>query len=146
MDPSGVNAGAKAAIGTLRESMAVGKEGGQLVADMQAEIHSAVNQEKQKRAKALKEKEQLGSRQEQTAYRKFLEREQTAKATADLKLHIIKTHGAKGWEEFLKIKTEVEKHDIEEEKLVKNDEDKINDLFWWCIAAACAIAYFMVVF
>ena len=146
MDPTGVNAGAKAAIGTLRESMAVGKEGGKLVADMQAEIHAAVNQEKQKRAKALREKEQLGSVQEQTAYRKFLDREQTAKSTADLKIHIVKTHGAKGWEEFLKIKIEVEKHDIEEAKLVKTDSDKINDLFWWCIAAAGVIAYFMVVF
>ena len=143
MDPTGINAGAKAAIGTLRESMAVGKEGAKLVTDMQAEMHAVVNQERQKRAKALKEKEQLGSQQEQTAYRKFLDRARIAKDTADLKAHIIKTHGPKSWEEFLKVKAEVEKHDLEEARLVKNDEDKIQDLFWWCIAIACVIVYFI---
>lgn len=145
MDPTGVNSGAKAAIGTLRESLAVGKEGGKLVGDIQADMHSAVVQEQRKRAKALKEQEQLGSRQEQTAYRKFLDREDQTKATAELKAHITKTHGPKGWDEFLKIKAEVEKQDLEELKLIKSDEDKINDLFWWCISAALVISYFLVV-
>jgi hypothetical protein len=143
MKPTEINAGAKAAIGTLRESMAVGKEGAKIVTDIQAEMHAVVNQERQKRARALKEKEQLGSQQEQTAYRKFLERARAAQDTADLKDHIIKTHGPKSWEEFLKVKAEVEKYDIAETQLVKNDKDKINDLFWWCMAAAFVIVYFI---
>jgi hypothetical protein len=143
MKPTEINAGAKAAIGTLRESMAVGKEGAKIVTDIQAEMHAVVNQERQKRAQALKEKEQLGSQQEQTAYRKFLERARAAQDTADLKDHIIKTHGPKSWEEFLKVKAEVEKYDIAEARLVKTDEDKINNLFWWCMAAAFIIVYFI---
>lgn len=146
MDATGVNAGAKAAIGTLRDSLAVGKEGGKLVADIQADMHSSVVQEQRKRAKALREQEQLGSRQEQTAYKKFVDQEDHAKATEELKAHILKTHGTKGWEEFLKIKLEVEKQDIEEAKLTKSDEDKINDVFWWCMAAGCVVSCMAVAF
>lgn len=146
MDASGANAGAKAAIGTLRDSLAIGKEGGKLVGDIQADMHNSVMSAQRAREKARRATDNLGSHQEQEAYRKFLEREDKAKATAELKAHIIKTHGVKAWDEYLKIKLEVEKQDLEEAKLVKSDEDKINDVFWWCIAAGCLISCLVVAF
>ena len=63
MDATGVNSGAKAAMGTLKESIAIGKEGGKMVADMQADAHNAVLEQQRIRERERRKQEQLGSQQ-----------------------------------------------------------------------------------
>ena len=145
MDASGVNAGAKAAIATLKESVAIGKEGGKLVAEMQADNYHVINQQHQKREAERHKLENLGSEQEQRAYTQFLNKSKQGIATAELKAHIIKVHGAKAWEEFLTIKTDVEKQYQIELNSIHTDEQKMTDAMWWCIAAGALVAYFLVV-
>ena len=145
MDASGVNAGAKAAIATLKESVAIGKEGGKLVAEIQSDNYNVINQQHQKREAARHKLENLGSEQEQIAYTQFLNKSKRGIATAELKAHIIKVHGAKAWEEFLAIKLEVEKQHEIELNSIHTDEQKMKDAMWWCFAAAAAVAYFLVV-
>ena len=145
MDATGVNAGAKAAIGTLKDSIEIGKEGGKLVADIQNENYNIINQQQRLRETARHKLENLGSEQEQIAYRQFLNKSKQGKATAELKEHIIKVHGIKEWEEFLKIKTEVEKQHDTDQAAIHTDEQKMTDLMWWCFAASSLIAYFLVI-
>ena len=145
MDATGMNAGAKAAIGTLKESIAIGKEGGKLVADVQADMHAAINKQQQQRQKERRQQQHAGTHQEQKAYQRFLEVSQETKDSAELKSTILKNHGTKGWEEFLKIKAEVDKQEKEDAKAMGSDEQRLHDAMWWCFGAAATIAYFVVV-
>jgi len=144
MDPTGFNAGAKAAIGTLRESMAVGKEGAKLVTDIQADIRSTVVEQQRNREKERQKQANLGNEQEQRAYRKLLNKHAQEKASNDLKEHILKEHGKNVWQDFLKIKTEVELQDKADAKLMHKDEEKVNEVFWWCFAISSILVYFLV--
>ena len=144
MDATGVNSGAKAAMGTLKESIAIGKEGGKMVADLQADAHNAVLEQQRIRDRERRKQEQLGSQQEQKAYHKFVAKQEEIKATEDLKKHILKTHGPAGWNEFLKAKLEVETQDKLDSKNVSNDEQRMSEMTWWCFAAGAAIAYMIV--
>jgi hypothetical protein len=145
MDASGANAGAQAAIATLKESVAIGKEGGKLVAEIQSDNYNVINQQHQRRQAERHKLENLGSEQEQIAYTQFLNKNKQGTATAELKAHITKVHGAKAWEEFLAIKTEVEKQYQIELNSIHTDEEKLNDAMWWCIAAGALVSYFLVV-
>ena len=141
MDAAGVNEGAKAAIGTLKESIAVGKEGGKLVADVQADSHAVILQQRRIREHDRRRQEQLGSLQEQRAYQHFVAKQQEHKTTEDLKRHILKEHGVAGWAEFLKAKADIEAQDKLEASKVSEDEHAMNDATWWCFAAGALIAY-----
>lgn len=141
MDATGVNAGAKAAIGTLKESIAVGKEGGKLVADVQADSHAAVLQQHRIREHERRKQEQLGSQQEQRAYQHFTVKQQELKTTEDLKRHILKAHGVAGWDAFLKAKADIEAQDKLEASKVSEDELRMADVTWWCFAAGALVAY-----
>lgn len=141
MDAAGVNDGAKAAIGTFKESIAVGKEGGKLVADVQADSHAIILQQRRMREHDRRRQEQLGSLQEQRAYHHFVAKRQEHKTTEDLKRHILKEHGVAGWAEFLKAKADIEAQDKLEASKVSEDEHHMNDATWWCFAAGALIAY-----
>ena len=141
MDAAGVNEGAKAAIGTLKESISIGKEGGKLVADVQADSHAVILQQRRIREHDRRRQEQLGSLQEQRAYHHFVAKRQEHKTTEDLKRHILKEHGVAGWAEFLKAKAHIEAQDKLEASKVSEDEHRMNDATWWCFAAGALIAY-----
>ena len=144
MDAAGVNEGAKAAIGILKESIAVGKEGGKLVADVQADSHAVILQQRRIREHDRRRQEQLGSLQEQRAYHHFVAKRQEHKTTEDLKRHILKEHGVAGWAEFLKAKAHIEAQDKTENAQVSEDEHRMNDLTWWCFAAGALLAHLIV--
>jgi hypothetical protein len=144
MDASGVNDGAKAAIGTLKESIAVGKEGGKLVEGVQADSHAVILQQRRIREHDRRRQEQLGSQQEQRAYHHFVSKQQEIKTTEDLKRHILKEHGVTGWADFLKAKADIEAQDKLEASQVSEDEHAMNDATWWCFAAGALIAYFII--
>ena len=144
MDPMGFNSGAKAAIGSIRESMAVGKEGAKLITDIQADMRSTVVEQQRNREKERQKQANLGNEQEQRAYRKLLNKQAQEKASNDLKEHILKTHGSKAWQDFLKIKTEVEIQEKADAKLMRKDEQKVSEVFWWCFAASSILTYFLV--
>ena len=141
MDATGVNEGAKGAIGTLKESISIGKEGGKLVADVQADSHAVILQQRRIREHDRRRQEQLGSLQEQRAYQHFVAKQQEHKTTEDLKRHILKEHGVTGWSEFLKAKADIEAQDKLEASQVSEDENAMNDATWWCFAAGALIAY-----
>ena len=146
MDAAGFNVGAKAALGTIKESIAVGKEAGKLVEDMQVGMHKVVNAQQQQRVQERKKEEQLGSLQEQKAYRQFLAKQKAATAAAALKADIIKTHGKAGWEEYLKEKTIVEKQDLADKNSIMDDRTKLQMLAWWSFGVAAVVAYFLIVY
>jgi hypothetical protein len=141
MDATGANTAAKAAISTLNDSIAIGKEGGKLVASVQADSRSAVLQQHRIRDRERHRQEHIGSQQEQKAYQKFSANKEEAKATEDLKQHILKVHGVAGWNDFLKAKAEVEAQDREESAHISEDEHKMADVTWWCFAAGALLAY-----
>jgi hypothetical protein len=143
MDPTGVTSGAKSAISALKDAYAVGQEGGKFISDVQQDNARIVAQQQKLRGIERNKKEQLGSYQEQKAYKKFLADRETARVSAELKAEILKKYGQKGWEDFLKAKAEVKKIDTEEEKHVSADTDKINNLFWYCMIVALIIVYFI---
>ena len=144
MEADGFNVGAKAAIGTLKDSIAIGKEGGKLVADIQQDNHNVIREQQLRRTAERHKLENLGSEQEQQAYQQFINKSKQGKATAELKQHITTVHGAKAWDEFLIIKKEVEKQYALDQKNIHSDEQKMKDAMWWCFAAAAFIAYLLV--
>ena len=146
MDAAGFNVGAKAALGTIKEGIAVGKEAGKLVEDMQVGMHKVVNAQQQQRVQERKKEEQLGSLQEQKAYRQFLDKQKAATAAAALKADIIKTHGKAGWEEYLKEKAIIEKQDLADKDAIVSDRDKLQMLAWWSFGIAAVVAYFLTVY
>ena len=146
MDAAGFNVGAKAALGTIKESIAVGKEAGKLVEDMQVGMHKVVNAQQQQRVQERKKEEQLGSLQEQKAYRQFLAKQKAAVAAAALKADIIKTHGKAGWEEYLKEKAIIEKQDLADKNSIMDDRTKLQMLAWWSFGVAAVVAYFLIVY
>jgi hypothetical protein len=141
MDATGVNESAKAAISTLKGSIEVGREGGKLVTDVQAESQAVIAQQHRIRERERHRQEHLGSQQEQKAYHRFISQREELKATEDLKARILREHGVVGWDAFLKAKAEVEVQDKEEKELVSEDEHKMNDITWWCFAAGAFLAY-----
>ena len=143
MEATGANEAAKATIATLKESIAVGKEGGDLVVSVQADAHAVILQQHRKRENDRRKQEHLGSQQEQKAYHRFLAVQDELKATQTLKAHILKAHGVRGWDEYLKAKAEVEAQDKAEGELVSDDEHKMDDMMWWCFAAGALIAYLL---
>ena len=141
MDATGVNEGAKAAIGTLKESISIGKEGGKLVEGVQADAHAVILQQRRIREHDRRRQEQVGSQQEQRAYQHCVAKRQELKNTEELKRHILKEHGVAGWAEFLKAKAHIEAQDKLEASKVSEDEHSMNDATWWCFAAGALIAY-----
>ena len=144
MDAAGVNDGAKAAVETLKESIAVGKEAGKLVEGVQADSHAVILQQRRIREHDRRRQEQLGSQQEQRAYHHFIAKQQEIKTTEDLKRHILKEHGVTGWSDFLKAKTDIEAQDKLEASQVSEDEKAMNDATWWCFAAGALIAFLII--
>lgn len=144
MDATGVNEGAKAAIGTLKESISVGKEGGKLVEGVQADAHAVILQQRRIREHDRRQQEQVGSQQEQRAYQHFATQQQELKNTEELKRHILKEHGLPGWNAFLKAKADIEAQDKTENAQVSEDEHRMNDLTWWCFAAGALLAHLIV--
>jgi len=141
MDATGVNEGTKAAIATLKESIAVGKEGGKLVTDVQADSQAVLTQQHRIRERERHRQEHLGSQQEQKAYHRFISQREELKTTDNLKARILREHGVVGWDAFLKAKAEVEAQDKAEKELVTEDEHRMNDITWWCFAAGAFLAY-----
>lgn len=141
MDPTGVTSGAKSAVSALKDAYKVGQEGGKFISDVQQDNLRIVAQQQKLREQDRKKKDNLGTYQEQKAYKKFLEDKQTAKNSAELKSKVVKEHGQKGWEDFLKAKAEIERIDKEDEKSSNKDAEKINELFWWCMVIALIIGW-----
>jgi hypothetical protein len=141
MDAIGVNGAAKAAISTLKDSIAIGKEGGTLVSDVQADSHAVIVQQQRIRERERHRQEQLGSQQEQKSYHRFISQQEELKASSDLKVKILREHGVVGWDLFLKAKLEVEAQDKLESEHVSDDEHRMNDATWWCFAIGALIAF-----
>jgi len=146
MDANGFNAGAKVAIGTIKEGISVGKEAGKLVEDMQAEMNKVVAEQQKQRVLERKKEAQLGTLQEQRAYRQFLDKQKAAAAAEVLKADILKQHGKVGWDAYLKEKALVEKQDLEDKSAVMDDKTKLQMLAWWCLGAAAVLIYFLTIY
>ena len=146
MDANGFNAGAKVAIGTIKEGISVGKEAGKLVEDMQADMNKVVAEQQKQRVLERKKEAQLGTLQEQRAYRQFLDKQKAAAAAEFLKADILKQHGKAGWDAYLKEKALVEKQDLEDKSAVMDDKTKLQMLAWWCLGAAAVLIYFLTIY
>jgi len=143
MDPKEVTSGAKVVINTLKDAYAVGQEGGKFISGVQQDNLKVVVQQQKQRELERQKQSQIGSYQEQKAYKKFLEDKEAAKASANLKAQIIKDHGPKGWDDFLKAQADIKRIAAEDAKSISKDTAKVNALFWCCMIAALIVAYFM---
>jgi len=113
---------------------------------MQIGAHKLVNAQQQQRVQERRKEEQLGSIQEQKAYRQFLDKQKAATAAAALKADIIKTHGKAGWEEYLKEKAIIEKQDLADKDAIMDDRTKLQMLAWWSFGIAAVVAYFLTIY
>ena len=134
--------GAQGAANTLKAAQGAGKQLGSVVADQQADMEKAVQQQHIQRMKAKAEQQYLASLAEFKAYEKY-EKEKAHQLKIDqLKLQAIKKYGKNAWAEIEATKAKMEKERDEELKYMDKDRQKQVQVFYWCLTAAALITYF----
>jgi hypothetical protein len=134
--------GAQGAANTLKAAQGAGKQLGSVVADQQADMEKAVQQQHIQRMKAKAEQQYLASLAEFKAYEKY-EKEKAHQLKIDqLKLQAIKKYGKNAWAEIEATKAKMEKERDEELKYMDKDRQKQVQVFYWCLTAAALVTYF----
>jgi hypothetical protein len=141
MDP--ITAGTKSAISTLKGAQTLGNDLGKIVGDQQANIEATVNEQHRKRLEAKAREDALRKAAEFKAFEEYEKEKSYQKEVQLLKARAIAKYGQNAWNEIENIKNKLEKDRTEEEKLMDNDREKINQVFWWCMTIATIITFFL---
>ena len=140
MDP--ISTGAKGAVSTLKNAQNAGKDLGKIVVDQQADIEATVNEQHRIRVEAKLKENAIKAAAEFKAFERYERDKAHQKELQHLKDRAIAKYGKNAWVEIESLKTKLEKERTDENKLISNDRDKINQLFWWCATVAALITYF----
>jgi hypothetical protein len=135
-------AGAQGAVNTLKAAQGAGKQLGSVVADQQADMEKAVQQQHVQRMKAKAEKEYLATMAEFKAYEKYQKEKAHQQKIDQLKQEAIKKYGKAAWAEVEATKAKMEKERAEELKYMDKDRQKQIQVFYWCLTAAALVTYF----
>ncbi len=135
-------AGAQGAANTLKAAQGAGKQLGSVVADQQADMEKAVQQQHIQRMKAKAEQEYLATMAEFKAYEKYQKEKAHQLKIDQLKLEAIKKYGKAAWAEVEATKVKMEKERADEMRFMDKDRQKQTQLFWWCMTAAALVTYF----
>jgi len=141
MDP--ISTGAKGAVSTLKNAQNAGKDLGKIVVDQQADIEATVNEQHRIRVEAKLKENAIKAAAEFKAFERYERDKAHQKELQHLKERAIAKYGKNAWVEIESLKNKLEKERIDEDKLISNDRDKINQLFWWCATVAALITYFL---
>ena len=141
MDP--ISTGAKGAVNTLKGAQSVGKDLSKIVVDQQANIEATVNEQHRIRVEAKLKENAIKSAAEFKAFEQYERDKAHQRELQHLKQRAIAKYGKNAWVEIESLKTKLEKERTDENKLISNDRDKINQLFWWCATVAALITYFL---
>ena len=141
MDP--ISTGAKGAVSTLKNAQNTGKDLAKIVVDQQADIEATVNEQHRIRVEAKLKENAIKAAAEFKAFERYERDKAHQKELQHLKERAIAKYGKNAWVEIESLKNKLEKERIDEDKLISNDRDKINQLFWWCATVAALITYFL---
>lgn len=141
MDP--ISTGAKGAVSTLKNAQNAGKDLGKIVVDQQADIEATVNEQHRIRVEAKLKENAIKAAAEFKAFERYERDKAHQRELQHLKERAIAKYGKNAWIEIESLKNKLEKERIDEDKLISNDRDKINQLFWWCATVAALITYFL---
>jgi hypothetical protein len=141
MDP--ISTGAKGAVSTLKNAQNAGKDLGKIVVDQQADIEATVNEQHRIRVEAKLKENAIKAAAEFKAFERYERDKAHQRELQHLKERAIAKYGKNAWVEIESLKNKLEKERIDEDKLISNDRDKINQLFWWCATVAALITYFL---
>ena len=135
-------AGAQGAVNTLTAAQGASKQLSSVVADQQADMEKAVQQQHIQRMKAKAEQEYLATMAEFKAYEKYQKEKAHQQKIDELKLEAIKKYGKTAWAEIESTKARMEKERADELKYMDKDRQKQVQVFYWCLTAAALITYF----
>ena len=135
-------AGAQGAVNTLKAAQGASKQLSSVVADQQADMEKAVQQQHIQRMKAKAEQEYLATMAEFKAYEKYQKEKAHQQKIDELKLEAIKKYGKTAWAEIESTKARMEKERADELKYMDKDRQKQVQVFYWCLTAAALITYF----
>jgi hypothetical protein len=141
MDP--ILTGAKGAVSTLKNAQSVSKDLSKIVGDQQADMEAAVNEQHRIRVEAKLKENAIKAAAEFKAFEQYEKEKTHQKELQHLKERAIAKYGKNAWVEIESLKVKLEKERIDEDKLISNDRDKINQLFWWCATVAALLTYFL---
>jgi len=141
MDP--ILTGAKGAVSTLKNAQSVSKDLSKIVGDQQADMEAAVNEQHRIRVEAKLKENAIKAAAEFKAFERYEKEKTHQKELQHLKERAIAKYGKNAWVEIESLKVKLEKERIDEDKLISNDRDKINQLFWWCATVAALLTYFL---
>jgi hypothetical protein len=140
MDP--ISTGAKGAVSTLKNAQSVSKDLSKIVGDQQADMEAAVNEQHRIRVEAKLRENAIKAAAEFKAFEQYEKEKAHQRELQLLKSKAIAKYGKNAWVEIESLKTKLEKERNDENKLITNDREKINQLFWWCATVAALITYF----
>ena len=138
-----ISTGVKGAVSTLKNAQNAGKDLGKIVIDQQADIEATVNEQHRIRVEAKLKENAIKAAAEFKAFERYERDKAHQKELQHLKERAIAKYGKNAWVEIESLKNKLEKERIDEDKLISNDRDKINQLFWWCATVAALITYFL---
>jgi glutamyl-tRNA reductase len=123
----------------LHQAKDLGREGAKFVTDIQSENHKAVVNEQRKREAERRAKEKALLEAEFKAFERFQREEERKRMISEMEEQIIQQYGKSGLNRVREIKEELKKQDEEDKKLMKKDEQKVNDMFWWVVGVTSLI-------
>ena len=134
--------GAQGAVSSLKSAQQVGKQLGSVVADQQADMERAVQEQHKQRILAQKRKKYELSIEEYKAFEAYEKQKEHEKEVARLKAQATAKYGTKAWSEIELLKSKLKKEREEENNLMDKDRHKVQELFWWCMTVSALITYF----
>ena len=128
MDP--ISTGAKGAVSTLKNAQSVSKDLSKIVGDQQADMEAAVNEQHRIRVETKLRENAIKAAAEFKAFEQYEKEKAHQRELQLLKSKAIAKYGKNAWVEIESLKTKLEKERNDENKLITNDREKINQLFF----------------
>ena len=142
-DELGLLAGAKGISEGFKTGREAGKEIGKNIEDVQKE---GIDVARQRTLDHIRERREAEFKKERAIFR-ALEEYKRRKLISDeehrLKVDFIKAYGTKEWEQLLRIKTDIEKLEKENEQFFNAELKKIRQVQWYCFLAALIVTLWL---
>ena len=142
-DPFGLSEGVKGLTGSIEASRAASKGLSQSIENIQRDGFDVANKQAQERLRLKREAEVKKQLAIHKALAEYRNRKLISEEEFKLKTEFIRKHGAKDWEEVLRIKNELEKLEKLEKQHYDDDLKKVRYVQFWCFLAAAWIAWYL---
>jgi hypothetical protein len=139
----GLPEGTKALADSLNASRGAAKELSNSIEGIQRDGAEVAKQQAQERLRLKREAEVKKQLAIHKALAEYRNRKLISEEEFKLKTEFIRKHGAKDWEEVLRIKTELEKLEKLEKQHYDDDLKRVRYVQFWCFLAAAWIAWYL---